>query len=125
MSDYVRNYISNCQRCVQFRQAPQVAELQTNQCFVSLTSGTHGFPSNWQQKGEKYQCVDCKLTTSLDYAQAYVTNDQTAATVVKVFIDKICKLIMAGQKKIPNRPGPNASKENSSKLFVVRPGLER
>ena len=87
MSDYVRNYISNCQRCIRFRQAPQVTELQP----IDATYPLQVVHMDFLQIGRKQDKNTSVLIVTdhfTRYAQAYVTHDQTAATVVKVFIDK-------------------------------------
>ena len=87
MSDYVRNYISNCQRCILFRQAPQITELQP----IDATYPLQVVHMDFLQIGRKQDKNTSVLIVTdhfTRYAQAYVTHDQTAATVVKVFIDK-------------------------------------
>ena len=118
MSDYVRNYISNCQRCIQFRQAPQIAKLQP----IDATYPLQVVHMDFLQIGSKKERNTSVLIVTENftrYAQAYVTHDQTAATVVKVFIDKFIthygfSLIRA-----------NALRGNCSKPSVVRRGLEK
>ena len=87
MSDYVRNYIANCQRCIRYRQAPHVTELQPIDASYPLQVVHMDFLQIGSKK-EKNTNVLIVTDHFTRYAQAYATHDQKAMTVVKVFIDK-------------------------------------
>ena len=57
------------------------------------------------------------------YAQAYVTHDQTAATVVKVFIDKFVTHYGWPERILTDQG--QCLRESCSKPSVVRQGLEK
>ena len=87
MADEVRRYIQNCERCIRFKQKPEWAELKPLEASYPLELVHMDF-LKIGGKDDKNTNVLVVTDHFTGYAQAYVTGNQQASTVARVFIDK-------------------------------------
>ena len=87
MADEVRRYIQNCERCIRFKQKPEWAELKPLEASYPLELVHMDF-LRIGGKDDKNTNVLVVMDHFTHYAQAYVTGNQQASTVARVFIDK-------------------------------------
>ena len=87
MSDEVRKYIQNCERCTRFKQQPHQDEMVPLDASYPLQTIHMDFLQIGSKK-DKNTNVLVITDHFTRYAQAFVTNNQKTATVVKTFIDK-------------------------------------
>ena len=87
MSEEIRTYIQNCERCIRYKQQPHQAELVPLDASYPLQT----IHMDFLQIGSKKE-KDVNVLVITDhftrYAQAFVTNNQTTKTVIGVFIDQ-------------------------------------
>ena len=90
MSDEIRKYIHNCERCIRFKQQPHQDEMVPLDASYPLQTIHMDFLQIGSKK-DKNTNVLVITDHFTRYAQAFVTNNQQTTTVVKTFIDKyIC-----------------------------------
>ena len=87
MVDEVRRYIQNCERCIRFKQKPEWAELKPLEASYPLELVHMDF-LKIGGKDDKNANVLVVTDHFTRYAQAYVTGNQQASTVARIFIDK-------------------------------------
>ena len=87
MADEIRRYIQNCERCIRFKQKPEWAELKPLEASYPLELVHMDF-LKIGGKDDKNTNVLVVTDHFTRYAQAYVTGNQQASTVARVFIDK-------------------------------------
>ena len=87
MADEIRRYIQNCERCIRFKQKPEWAELKPLEASYLLELVHMDF-LKIGGKDDKNANVLAVMDHFTRYAQAYVTGNQQASTVVHVFINK-------------------------------------
>ena len=87
MSDEIRQYIQNCERCIRFKQQPHQAELVLLDASYPLQTIHMDFLLIGSKK-EKDTNVLVTTDHFTRYSQAFVASNQQTLTVVKVFIDK-------------------------------------
>ena len=87
MSEDIRTYIQNCERCIRYKQQPHQAELVPLDASYLLQTIHMDFLLIGSKKEN-----DVNVLVITDhftrYTQAFVTNNQQTATVIKVFIDQ-------------------------------------
>ena len=87
MSEEIRTYIQNCERCIRYKQQPHQAELVPLNASYPLQT----IHMDFLQIGSKKE-KDVNVLVITDhftrYAQAFVTNSQRTNTVIEVFIDQ-------------------------------------
>ena len=87
MSEEVRIYIQNCERCIRYKQQPHQAELVPLDASYPLQTIHMDFLLIGSKKED-----DVNVLVITDhftrYAQAFVTNNQQTKTVIGVFIDQ-------------------------------------
>ena len=87
MSEEIRKYIQNCERCIRFKQKPDKSPLKPLQASYPLELVHMDFLriGGKEDKNANVLVITDHFTR---FAQAYVTGNQQAATAAKVFIDK-------------------------------------
>ena len=87
MTEDIRKYIQNCERCIRFKQKPDRSPLKPLQASYPLELIHMDFLkiSGKEDKNANVLVITDHFTR---YAQAYVTGNQQATTAAKVFIDK-------------------------------------
>ena len=87
MSEKIRKYIQNCERCIRFKQKPDKSPLKPLQASYPLELVHMDFLriGGKEDKNANVLVITDHFTR---FAQAYVTGNQQAATAAKVFIDK-------------------------------------
>ena len=86
MAEEVRRYIQNCERCIRFKQKPEWAELKPLEASYPLELVHMDF-LKIGGKDDKNTNVLVIMDHFTRYAQAYVTGNQQATTITRVFID--------------------------------------
>ena len=87
MAMEIQSYIQNCERYIRFKQQPHQAEMVSIDASYPLQIIHMDFLQIGSKK-DKNNNVLVVTDNFTRYSQAYVTLNQQAATVVKVFIDK-------------------------------------
>ena len=87
MTEEIRKYIQNCERCIRFKQRPENPPLKPLQASYPLELVHMDF---LRIGGKEDRNANVLVITDhfTRYAQAYVTGNQQATTAAKVFIDK-------------------------------------
>ena len=87
MSEEIRQYIQNCERCLRFKQQPHQAEMISLDASYPLQIVHMDFLLVGSKK-ERDTNVLVITDHFTRYAQAFVTSNQQASTVAKTFVDK-------------------------------------
>ena len=85
MSEEIRQYIQNCERCLRYKQKPEWAELKPLEASYPLEL-VHMDYLKIGGKDDPHSNVLVVTDHFTRYSQAYVTTNQQAATAAKVFI---------------------------------------
>ena len=87
MTEEIRKYIQNCERCIRYKQKPENPPLTPLQASFPLELVHMDF---LRIRGKEDKNANVLVITDhfTRYAQAYVTANQQATTAAKVFIDK-------------------------------------
>ena len=85
MSEEIRQYIQNCERCLRYKQKPEWAELKPLEASYPLELA-HMDYLKIGGKDDPHSNVLVVTDHFTRYSQAYVTTNQQAATAAKVFI---------------------------------------
>ena len=87
INEEIRKYIQNCERCLRFKQKPDNPPLKLLLASYPLELVHMDFLriGGKEDKNANVLVITDHFTR---YAQAYVTGNQQAATVAKIFIDK-------------------------------------
>ena len=85
MSEEIRQYIQNCERCLRYKQKPECAELKSLEASYPLEL-VHMDYLKIGGKDDPHSNVLVVTDHFTRYSQAYVTTNQQAATAAKVFI---------------------------------------
>ena len=87
MTEEIRSYIQNCERCIKFKQSTENPPLKPLQAFSPLELVHMDFLriGGKEDKNANVLVITYHFTR---YAQAYVTGNQQASTAAKVFMDK-------------------------------------
>ena len=87
MTEEIRKYIQNCERCIRFKQKPESSTLKALEASYPLELVHMDF-LRIGGKNDKNANVLVITDHFTRYSQAYVTNNQQAATAAKVFINQ-------------------------------------
>ena len=87
MTEEIRKYIQNCERCIRFKQKPEHSPLKPLRASYPLELIHMDFLKigGKEDKNANVLVITDHFTR---FAQAYVTGNQQATTAAKVFIDK-------------------------------------
>ena len=87
MTEEIRKYIQNCERCIRFKQKPEQSPLKPLRASYPLELIHMDFLriGGKEDKNANVLVITDHFTR---FAQAYVTGNQQATTAAKVFIDK-------------------------------------
>ena len=85
MSEEIRQYIQNCERCLRYKQKPECAELKSLEASYPLEL-VHMDYLKIGGKDDPHSNVLFVTDHFTRYSQAYLTTNQQAATAAKVFI---------------------------------------
>ena len=87
MTEEIRKYIQNCERCVRFKQKPEISSLKPLKASYPLELVHMDF-LRIGGKNDKNANVLVITDHFTRYCQAYVTSNQQATTAAKVFINQ-------------------------------------
>ena len=87
MTEEIRKYIQNCERCVRFKQKPEISSLKPLKASYPLELVHMDFLriGGKNDKNANLLVITDHFTR---YCQAYVTSNQQATTAAKVFINQ-------------------------------------